>query len=125
MQRVLFEFTSKTDTAKSRALKSNKKYYYLYFVGTRIDGRKQGLCSALVGELQDIARKDGCPLWLEATTAYSRDIYARLGFEMTEEIVLGQGRVGEDGLRTKGGEGVKVWGMIWRPEDEEKKGQII
>jgi len=58
---------------------------------------------------------------LEATTAYSRDIYARLGFETIEEIVLGQGQVGEDGLRKKGGEGVKVWGMIWRPEDEEKK----
>jgi len=80
-----------------------------------------GLCSTLVGELQDIARKDGCPLWLEATTAYSRDIYERLGFEIIEEIVLGQGQVGEDGLRKKGGEGVRVWGMIWRPEDEEKK----
>lgn len=80
-----------------------------------------GLCSTLVGEVQDIARKGGCPLWLEATTAYSRDIYARLGFEIIEEIVLGQGRVGEDGLRKKNGEGVRVWGMIWRPEDGEEK----
>jgi ribosomal protein S18 acetylase RimI-like enzyme len=117
----LFEFTSRTDAAKKRALKSSKKYYYLYFIGTRTDRRKMGLCSTLVGELQDIARKDGCPLWLEATTAYSRDIYERLGFEIIEEIVLGQGQVGEDGLRKKGGEGVRVWGMIWRPEDEEKK----
>jgi hypothetical protein len=82
-----------------------------------------GLCSALVGELQDIARKDHCPLWLEATTAYSRDIYARLGFETIEEIVLGKGQVREDGLRKKGGDGVRIWGMIWRPEDEEKKAE--
>ena len=79
-----------------------------------------GLCSTLVRELQDIAKKDDCSLWLEATTAYSRDIYARLGFEMIEEIVLGQGQVGEDGLRKKGGEGVRVWGMIWRSEDEKR-----
>ena len=71
--------------------------------------------------MQDIARKDHCPLWLEATTAYSRDIYARLGFETVEEIVLGQGQVGENGLGKNGGEGVKVWAMIWRPEDVENK----
>ena len=59
------------------------------------------------------------PIWLEATTPRSRDVYLKLGFEVVEEIVLGKGKAGEDGRAKKGGEGVKVWAMIWRPTPRE------
>jgi len=70
----------------------------------------------LIRHYQTLATAAGKPIWLEATTAYSRDIYTRLGFQIIDEIVLGKGKVAPDGTASKGGEGVKVWGMLWRPE---------
>jgi hypothetical protein len=43
-------------------------------------------------------------------------IYYSLGFEIIEEIVLGKGIVEENGRKCKGGAGVKIWGMVWRPK---------
>jgi GNAT superfamily N-acetyltransferase len=101
-------------------LKKSEKFYYVILMGTKADCRKQGLGSALIRHMQAIAGKEDCPIWLEATTEYSRDVYADLGFTMVEEILLGKGKVGSDGLAKKDGEGVKVWGMIWTPRDDSK-----
>lgn len=101
---------------KKRALKGTKKFYYVFFVATRSDSRGQGLCSALVRYCQNLAETEKCPIWLEATTAKSRDVYKKEGFEITEELVLGKGKVDADGKLKKGGEGVTIWGMIWRPK---------
>jgi hypothetical protein len=43
-------------------------------------------------------------------------LYESLGFEITGEIVIGEGKVNADGEIHASGEGVKIWGMIWRPE---------
>jgi hypothetical protein len=56
------------------------------------------------------------PIWLEATTEYSMKLYVRAGFEVVDEIILGRGQVGADGLLKKDGEGVKIWGMVWWPQ---------
>ncbi len=74
-----------------------------------------GLSQALIKRYQDIAQQERLPIWLEATTRYSSQVYAKLGFETVEEIVLGKGVAAGDGTKKKGGEGVKIWGMIWRP----------
>ena len=42
-----------------------------------------------------------------------------LGFELVREIVVGEGRVGKGGLVEKGGEGVRIWAMVWRPEGKK------
>lgn len=55
------------------------------------------------------------PIWLEATTPGSRTVYEKLGFVVVEEITLGKGQAGPDGRTKKGGEGVKIWAMVWRP----------
>ena len=75
-----------------------------------------GLCSALIKRYQEISIRDQVPIWLEATTEYSRNLYTTLGFETVEEITLGKGKVGTDGTNLKGGAGVKIWAMIWRPK---------
>ena len=49
------------------------------------------------------------PIWLEATTAKSRDIYAKCGFEVVQEMKLGKGTHAATGLREKGGPGVSIW----------------
>ena len=85
-----------------------------FFADSR--AHRTGLASALMRHYQTLAAAAGHPIWLEATTAYSRDIYVRLGFQIIDEIVLGKGQVAPDGTTSEGGEGVKVWGMLWRPE---------
>ena len=75
-----------------------------------------GLSSSLIRHYQTIAAGKGLPIWLEATTPYSQKLYAGLGFKTIDEIVLGKGKAAADGTTMKGGEGVKIWGMVWRPK---------
>jgi ribosomal protein S18 acetylase RimI-like enzyme len=124
---MLLEFEPLTARARSLALRKDEKnaYFYVFFIGTRLDCRGRGLASALIRRHQSRAREVKKPIWLEATTAKSRDLYARLGFDVVQEIVLGKGRVGEDGLVVQDkaeGEGVRIWGMVWRPEEDGQKG---
>ncbi|KXX74865.1 putative increased recombination centers protein 11 [Madurella mycetomatis] len=92
-----------------------KKHWYLFIMGTSLSRRRQGLASELLVYAQNQARNDGRPIWLEATTGVSRDLYLKHGFTTVSEVILGKGKVGSDGLPRKGGEGVTIWLMFWRP----------
>lgn len=116
---MLFEFEPATKRVR-RSVLGKGEFYYLFFVATREDARGKGLSSALIGQLQDRAKGDGLPVWLEATTEHSAGVYAKLGFERVGTVVLGEGRVGGDGLSKVGGKGVKIYCMIWWPVKEEK-----
>lgn len=116
--RMLLEYTSLTDAVKYKALQSQKRFYYVFFVGTLHEHRGKGLSSALIRHIQAQAARDQLPVWLEATTAYSHLLYQKLGFDTVDEIVLGKGKAAPDGVEAKGGEGVKIWGMIWWPQKE-------
>ena len=115
---MLLEFEPLTASARSLAIAKKEKYLYLFFIGTREDCRGRGYASTLIRRRQVLATEANLPIWLEATTVKSRDIYLKLGFEVVQEIVMGKGRVGSDGLVTKGEKaiGVPLWGMVWRPE---------
>src|SRR5271155_3675415 len=114
---MLAEFTPLTDAAKAKGLGGWKKYFYVFFLGTHPDARGEGLASAIIREYQARAAKEGVPLWLEATTAYSMRLYEGLGFRIVDEMVMGKGKVGSDGLECKGGEGVAIWGMVWDAQE--------
>ena len=121
---MLLEFEPRAAAARSLALGPHERYLYVFFVGTREDCRGRGLASALVTHYQGLATAADLPIWLEATTAKSRDIYLKVGFEVVQEIVLGKGRVGSDGLVVTAGDeavGVGVWGMVWRPEGYQRE----
>jgi N-acetylglutamate synthase-like GNAT family acetyltransferase len=120
---MLAEYTPLTDSCKAKGLKGRKDYYYVFFIGTLPSEQGKGLCSALMRKYQSQARKEGVPVWLEATTAYSRDLYLKLGFKTIDEMVLGKGSAATDGTACKGGEGVKIWGMIWEPEAQPALGK--
>lgn len=59
-----------------------------------------------------MAKEKGWPVVLEATSENGRDVYKHLGMEVLEEHTFGQGKVGSDGKRKEGGEGVKIWVMM-------------
>ncbi|KAI0594690.1 hypothetical protein F4775DRAFT_572654 [Biscogniauxia sp. FL1348] len=117
-KRIVLDYPGANKTAMSKALTKaeQKAHWYIFIIATAVDRRREGLASALLMYMQDKARSDGLPLWIEATTVESRDLYAKHGFQTVTEVNLGKGQVGPDGLVKKGGEGVTVWPMVWRPE---------
>ncbi|KAJ7638129.1 hypothetical protein B0H17DRAFT_1216835 [Mycena rosella] len=63
---------------------------------------------------------DSKPITLEATTTHSRDVYARLGFEVIQSLTLGKGDVNQYGLKVKdrdAASGFTVWIMIKWPKE--------
>ncbi|EMD97743.1 hypothetical protein COCHEDRAFT_1125574 [Bipolaris maydis C5] len=59
-----------------------------------------------------MAKEKGWPVVLEATSEKGRDVYKHFGMEVLAEHTFGQGKVGSDGKKKEGGEGVKIWVMM-------------
>ncbi|OBT61265.1 hypothetical protein VE03_09386 [Pseudogymnoascus sp. 23342-1-I1] len=116
VRKMLFEFEGACKAARKAGLRKGEDPYYVFFVGTAAAHQGRGLGGEVVREVLGRARGEGRTVWLEATTGGSRRLYERLGFEVVREIVLGEGSVGGGGEGERGGEGVRVWAMVWRPE---------
>lgn len=126
IRRMLGDFQSCANKAKRKGLGradgSLTPCWYLFFVGTVVEARGQKLASQLIQKAQGEIRMEGTatPIWLEATTENSMRLYERLEFEHVESWVLGKGEVDATGEAEKGGEGVRVWAMIWHPEQDKR-----
>ncbi|KAI1314039.1 hypothetical protein F5Y03DRAFT_335956 [Xylaria venustula] len=119
IKRILLEHATAVKRAKKKAFtaKEMSEYWYLFIIGTDTDRQRQGLGGILLEYMKSHALSHGRrPLWLEASNQNARKLYAKHGFEEVEEITLGIGLVGADGLASRGAEGVKTWGMVWRPD---------
>ncbi|KAF2209914.1 hypothetical protein CERZMDRAFT_99972 [Cercospora zeae-maydis SCOH1-5] len=122
LKRMLFEFSSKTEAVKKRQLKKRgiERFYYLFFIGTVEEQQGRGLAKMVVKRWQErCLQEGGVPIWLEATTPRNRDVYAKCGFEVVEEITMGAGTHDAQGEIAEGGEGVKLWAMLWNPASKE------
>lgn len=120
---MLVDFQRQSDASKRRHLKDAngapiKRYNYLFFIATDFHARGQGLASKVIARYQEKSGKENLPIWLEATTKKSRDIYHRQGFEILDEIRLGEGTHAESGAKQEGGPGVPQWSMMWRPNKQ-------
>ena len=71
--------------------------------------------SRIVKHWQARATAEGIPIWTEATTARSHQLYLRLGFQDVQELRIGEGKADEDGSKKSAGEGVPLWTLIWHP----------
>lgn len=113
---MLLEYEPLALACQKGALKSYlDNYYYIYFTSTIPEAGSRGLCTFVTQNLQQKAEEEKVPIWLEATTEQAREYYARLGWEMCGDIVLGKGKVDATGDLKKDGEGVTIWGMVWWP----------
>ncbi|PRP77996.1 hypothetical protein PROFUN_14084 [Planoprotostelium fungivorum] len=113
----MLDYSSYVDPVKAKYLKG-RPYYYCFIVGTLPEHRGKGHCKALFKE--HLEKGDRLPLWLEATSENSRDIYKKMGFEVLETVVMGVGQVDGKGYsdgETK--EGVTLWCMLREPRDEK------
>ncbi|MFN2545554.1 MAG: GNAT family N-acetyltransferase [Actinomycetota bacterium] len=63
-------------------------HWYLPFLGTLPDRQGRGLGSALLAHMGERLDGEGLPAYLESSSARSRALYLRHGFEVTGEIVL-------------------------------------
>lgn len=117
-QRLIIEYPTAVNQAIAGVLSKEeiqRGYWYGIFICTNAMDRQKGLASSLVSYALDLARKDGRPVWIEAPSFKTAQLYQGLGFEHAGQVVVGKGAVGTDGLAKEGGEGITAWGMIYRP----------
>ncbi|KAL4926147.1 uncharacterized protein BDV17DRAFT_270158 [Aspergillus undulatus] len=112
--RMLGDYSRPVNTAKTRVL-GDQHHYYIFAIGTEGEHQGKGLARAIIESYQYIAWSIEVPIWLEATTPHSRDLYLSLGFEQVEEITIGEGKAATDGTMYKEGAGVTLWAMVWWP----------
>ena len=115
IKKMMVELPGYTDKYKADAM-GKQRYYYVFFIATMEEGRGKGLATKILNEVTQKAQAEGVPVWLEASSEKSKRIYERAGFETLGTIVLGKGEAAADGSPKKGGEGVKIFPMIWRPK---------
>ena len=113
-RKMLGEFEGAVNAARRQGLAAGEEAYYVFFVGTGMEYQGRGLGGGMVRECMERAGGEGRAVWLEATTEGSRRLYRRLGFVEVREIVLGGGKAAKTGEVEKGGEGVRIWAMVWR-----------
>lgn len=63
----------------------------------------------------DKAKAADVPIFLEVSQQDLKKRMEAWGFSTVEEVDVGEGKVDRRGWPTSGGEGVKVWGMIFNP----------
>ena len=119
------DFEAHSEAAKKKHLRDAqghpiKAYYYLWFIATDRPARGQGLAGKVVSKYQEKAASEDRVIWLEATTAKSRDVYAKCGFKVVGEIVLGKRTHGASGDYHNDGPGVIIYPMFWRPDFKDE-----
>ncbi|KAI3332851.1 hypothetical protein F4824DRAFT_491259 [Ustulina deusta] len=114
-KRALLDYPGAVELEKEFTKEEQENHWYIFIMRINVDQRRRGLAGAFLEAMQGWARRDKRPIWLEATTTLSRDLYLKDGFTAIGEVVVGRGSVGPDGLPKDGGEGVTIWSMCWRP----------
>lgn len=117
---LLKEFKSMNEAAMRKYLRTESltgkaaaPFYRLNFIARNPDRPAvAGAFSAAVVPFMDRARDEGVPVWLEAASLRAAGIYEHFGFRMVEEMTVGVGEYGRDGLPKANGEGVTVYAMI-------------
>lgn len=128
-QRAYTDYLKLVDGLKSKHLTAEERqngYGYLAVIATAPARQGQGLGSVLLRRMQAMAGDR--PIWLESSSMGSRRLYERHGFVVAEEVVIGRGRVGADGLEAATPEetvGVTFWVMVWRRPEKEQVAATI
>ena len=118
LQSRMAAYTAATTPAKKSTFPNNETYYYVQLIGAATAHRGKGLAPALIRKLQERARDEGKPVYLEASNEGARRVYQKLGFEEVGDMIwLGKGVCDAQGERAEGEKavGVPMWPMVWWP----------
>jgi GNAT superfamily N-acetyltransferase len=63
---------------------AGRAHEYLWMIGVAPERQGEGLGTALIGSVLERCDREGVPAYLEASSARSRGLYERLGFELVE-----------------------------------------
>jgi GNAT superfamily N-acetyltransferase len=63
---------------------AGRAHEYLWMIGVTPERQGEGLGTALIGSVLDRCDRDGLPAYLEASSARSRALYERLGYELVD-----------------------------------------
>jgi GNAT superfamily N-acetyltransferase len=66
---------------------SGRAHEYLWMIGVAPGRQGEGLGTALIGSVLDRCDREGLPAYLEASSARSRKLYERLGFELSGPVL--------------------------------------
>jgi GNAT superfamily N-acetyltransferase len=66
-----------------------RPHYYIPFVGVASEHQGRGLGTALMQPTLDLCAEAGLPAYLEATCERNVRLYARLGFQLVDELHYG------------------------------------
>ncbi|OCT54501.1 hypothetical protein CLCR_00919 [Cladophialophora carrionii] len=105
------EYREKFDALKKKYM-GDRPYWYLNLIGRSPSGQEKGAIRGLIEPFVQKARDQNVPVWLEATNPHAKGVYAHFGFQVAEEVRIGQGVVNAEGWAQQGGEGVLLWGML-------------
>lgn len=105
-------------------VKDKKWYYHLYQLGTMPGSRGKGLGTRILESIKEIVEREGRkePVWLEATSEEGLRTYEKAGWRVVGIGRVGEGKANGEGLPEEGGQGVRIWGMVWWPEERVKLG---
>jgi len=95
-----------------------RTFFHLALLVRDTSASKQETSQAVKEALDEYlakAKELDVPIFLEASSTESKDEFEARGFEAVEQTAVGEGKVDARGWPTEGGQGVKVWGMIYNP----------
>ncbi|KAJ8128620.1 hypothetical protein O1611_g5015 [Lasiodiplodia mahajangana] len=93
-KRLIIEYPAAVDQAIAGVLDKEEiraGYWYGILMCTKAGNRQKGFASSLVSYVQDLARIDGRPVWIEAPSMKTAQLYLKLGLEHAGQIVVGKG----------------------------------
>lgn len=76
------------DTKVNTLGERDDESWYLVYIGTKPEGRGQGLARKSIEFVTKIADDYGAPCYLESSNERNPAIYAKLGFQVTSRITL-------------------------------------
>jgi hypothetical protein len=114
---VFVGFLEQVAAARRYHMSPDARFWHLSAMARDPERKDKGAVRAVLAPYIARAKKDGVPIWIEASSSRARDIYAYFGFRVVEEIWSGVGKIGSSGYPQPGGPGVHTWLMIKDPRD--------
>jgi hypothetical protein len=93
-----------------------RSFYHIALVARDPDlspTQHEAAFKAIVGYVLERAQKEDVPVWAEASQLERRAEYEKLGFNITDEVTIGKGKVNGQGWPTSSGTGVTCWGLLY------------